>query len=232
MVLFDFYEIFDKYILNMEDDAYNWNLGILKGVDLNLSCWDSVYYFTEYDVKGRIIKSINKLTSVDDEFLNRGYNPINPYDPKNNSDIDSRSKNYRGSMRNMISDNMSDNGYIEEDDSFKGNLDTFKKRYKTIYDKNATEKERVRDKLDRKINLKYIRDNFNSKMIDIANDLINLSQKRCNLDCNDSKSPMFAKVIYYSRETLKLLTKEERMMYVGILLIILSIIFYFISASR
>jgi hypothetical protein len=226
MVLFDFYEIFDKYILNMEDDEYNWNLGILKGVDLNLSCWDSVYYFTEYDVKERIIKSINKLTSVDDEFLNRGYNPINPYDPKNNSDIDSKR------TRNMLSGSISDDGYVEEDDSFKDNLNSFKKRYKTIYDKSENEKERVRDKLDRKINLKYIRDNFNSKMIDITNDLINLSQKRCNLDCNDSKNPMFAKVIYYSRETLKLLTKDERMMYVGILLIILSIIFYFISASR
>ena len=71
MVLFDYYNIFDKYILNMEDDEYNWNLGILKSVDLNLPCWDSVEFFKDYDVKGRIVKSINKLTSVDDEFLNR-----------------------------------------------------------------------------------------------------------------------------------------------------------------
>ena len=30
MVLFDYYSIFDNYVLNMEDDDYNWDLGILK----------------------------------------------------------------------------------------------------------------------------------------------------------------------------------------------------------
>ena len=75
MVLFDYYSIFDKYVLNIEDDDYNWDLGILKSVDLNMSCWENVNFFTKYDVKDRIIKSINKLTSVDDEFLNRGSPP-------------------------------------------------------------------------------------------------------------------------------------------------------------
>lgn len=232
MVLFDYYSIFDKYILNMEDDEYNWNLGILKSVDLNLACWDAVSYFKDYDVKGRIIKSINKLTSVDDEFLNRGRNPQNPYDPENQSKIDSNSKNYVGSMRNMLNSNSVEDGYVEEEDFFSNNLNTFKRRYKTVYDKNENEKEAIRNKLDKKLNLKYLRDNFNKTMIDITNDMLKLYNRRCDLDCYDDKNPVFSKMAFYTRESLMILTKGNRMMFVGVLLIILSVIFYFIGASR
>ena len=231
MVLFDFYGIFDRYILNMEDDEYNWNLGILKSVDLNLPCWESVEFFKNYDVKGRIVKSINKLTSVDDEFLNRNSNPKNPFDPENNSTNDSSSSKNMGSMRNMLASNNTDDGFIEEDDFFKNNLNTFRKRYKTIYDKNEAEKEHVRNKLDRKLNLKYIRENFNKTLVDIINDTLKLYSRRCDLDCYDDKNPVFSRIIFYMREMLKILTKDDRMMFVGILLIMLSIIFYFIGAS-
>jgi hypothetical protein len=232
MVLFDYYSIFDKYILNMEDDEYNWNLGILKSVDLNLSCWDSVSFFKDYDVKGRIIKSINKLTSVDDELLNRGNNPKNPFDPENKSIIDSNSSNYVGSMRNKLSSNETEDGFVEEEDLFKNNLNTFKRRYKTMYDNNESDKEKTRNKLDRKLNLKYLRENFNKTMVNITNDMIKLYNRRCDLDCYDDKNPLFSKITFYSRETLKILTNEDRMMFVGVLLIMLSIIFYFIGASR
>ena len=108
MVLFDYYSIFDKYVLNIEDDDYNWDLGILKSVDLNMPCWENVNFFTKYDVKERIIKSINKLTSVDDEFLNRGNPPSNPFDESKNPNLNS--------INMMRNSNTANEGYVEEDD--------------------------------------------------------------------------------------------------------------------
>ena len=68
MVLFDYYSVFDRYVLNIEDDDYNWDLGILKSVDLNMPCWENVSFFEKYDVKNRIIKSINRLTNWTTNF--------------------------------------------------------------------------------------------------------------------------------------------------------------------
>ena len=132
MVLFDYYTIFDSYVLNLEDDDYNWNLGILKSVDLMHPCWENVVFFTKYNVKDRIIKSINQLTSVDDEFLNRAENPINPY---SNEDI-------------INDQNTNQELYEEEDDIFKNNLDTFRKRYKTVYDKKKEDNKEVYKKVN------------------------------------------------------------------------------------
>ena len=132
----------------------------------------------------------------------------------------------------MLNSNSVEDGYIEEEDFFSNNLNTFKRRYKTVYDKNENEKEVIRNKLDRKLNLKYLRENFNKTMIDITNDMLKLYNRRCDLDCYDDKNPLFSKISFYSHESLIILTKEDRMMFVGVLLIMLSIIFYFIGASR
>ena len=236
MVLFDYYNIFDSYILNMEDDDFNWDLGILKSVDLNLKCWDLVYFFKEHDVKERIIKSINKITSVDDEFLNRGENPENPFDTTKEKN---KNKSYKGSMINQLNQsntnantNLISDVYVEDDDIFTDTLNTHQKRFKTISDRNKRENEKIQNLLDKKINLKFIRENFNQKMVDITNDLIQLYSKRCDLDCYDSKNPMISRFLYYSKEILKILTNDERLIFVGILFIGLSIIFYFLGASR
>ena len=213
MVLFDYYSIFDKYVLNLEDDDYNWNLGILKSVDLNLPCWDMVSFFTDYQVKDRIIKTINKLTSVDDEFLNRGTNPENPFAdepmPANSNE-----------------------GYEEEEDLFKTNLQTFGKRYKKMVDDKKNEQKALEMKLDKKLNLNHVKTNFNKTMIDIIDDLALLMTRKCDLDCSDSTNPLFSKFIFYINEVFKILTKSERMLYVGMLMVVLGIIFNFINASK
>ena len=69
-------------------------------------------------------------------------------------------------------------------------------------------------------------------MIDILNDFVILRSKRCDLDCYDSNNPMLSRVVFYLKETLKILTKDERLLFVGILFIGMSIIFYFLGASR
>ena len=143
--------------------------------------------------------------------MNRGSNPRNPFDTSNSQN--------------------DEDGYVEEEDTFKNSLNQFTRRFKTLSEKNENEKERVRDTLDRKINLKYIKNNFNVTSVNIINDIIKLFQRRCDLDCLDDKNPTFSKITFYSHEILKILTRDGRMMFVGILMIILSIIFYFIGAS-
>ena len=217
MVLFDYYDIFDSYVLNLEDDDYNWNLGILKSVDLMHPCWENVYFFTKYKVKERIIKAINKLTSVDDEFLNRDKNPINPYANEDESQEPNTATN---------------NIYQEEDDIFKNNLDTFRKRYKTVYEKKKKDNKEVYTKVNTKLSLTYFKHNFPVKMIDILNDIIQLSKRKCDLECDNSTNPMFSKFIFYIGEMFKIITKEERMLFVGSLLVVISILLNFIIASK
>jgi hypothetical protein len=214
MVLFDYYNIFDSYVLNLEDDDYNWNLGILKSVNLMHPCWDNVIFFKEYDVKERIIKAINKLTSVDDEFLNRAENPINPY--ANETEIKDPTQEV----------------YQEEDDIFKNNLDTFRKRYKTVYDKKTHENKEVYKKVNTKLSLTYIKHNFPAKMIDIINEIVQLSKRKCDLECDNSTNPMFSKFIFYVGEVFKIITKEERMLFVGGLMVVISVLLNFIIASK
>lgn len=219
MVLFDYYSIFDKYVLNLEDDDYNWNLGILKSVDLNFAYWDTITFFKEYKVKERIIITINRLTSVDDEFLNRGRNPSNPFSNSN-------------SLNTMANSNINDEGYEEEEDLFKTSLKTFGTRYKNMVDKKKKEQKEQEVKLDKKLNLNHIKENFNKTMIDIIDDCALLVKRKCDLDCDDTSNPLFARFMFYTGELFKIITKKERMLYVGILLVLLSIIFNFIIASR
>ena len=221
MVLFDFYNIFDSYVLNMDDDDYNWDLGILKGVDLQMPCWDNVNFFVEYDVRERIIRTINRLTSVDDEFLNRGDNPTNPYAEDGLNPY---------SQQNKLQSNQ--DIYEEEDDIFQNDLKTFRKRYKTMYDKKDTENKKTQDILNNKLSLKFIKENFSSKFVEIIDEIVLLSTRKCDLECENSSNPLFSKCMFYVIEIFKILTSKERMLFVGILLIIVSILLNFIIASK
>lgn len=225
MVLFDYFNIFDKYILNIEDDDFNWNLGILKNVDLNLPCWEIVSYFIDYDVKERIIEAINRITSVDDEFLTRGDNPINPFANLDNRTFDERLEQKINQYSNLEE-------YQEETNLFSQDLNTFSKRFKEIKQKQVQENNEISEKLNTKINLQFIRENFSQKMNDITSDIIQLYSKKCNLECNDNENIFYAKFMYYLSEVFTILTKDDRMLFVGILFIIMSIIFNFILSSK
>lgn len=216
LVLFDFYNIFDNYILNLEDDDYRWDLGILKSVDLELPCWENVSFFVEYEVKNRIIEGIQRSTRANTEILDRSDNPINPF---------SQTERLNSRIDNSVL-------YQEEDDVFGNSLEDFTKRYKAVSDQKKQDNKDIRDKLDRKLSLKYVQENFSQKMIGILNDIVLLFSRKCDIDCSDSSNPMFSKFTFYVTEIIKIMMKDERMFYVGILLIVLSMIFNFISSSK
>ena len=69
-------------------------------------------------------------------------------------------------------------------------------------------------------------------MIDIINDIVQLSKYRCDLECANSTNPMFSKFIFYVGEVFKIITKEERMLFVGGLLVVISVLLNFIIASK
>ena len=82
------------------------------------------------------------------------------------------------------------------------------------------------------LSLDYIFKNFNKKFTLIILELVDLAGRRCDLDCNDYERPIIGKYIFYSKEILKILTKEERMFYVGLLLIFVAILINFINMSK
>ena len=75
-------------------------------------------------------------------------------------------------------------------------------------------------------------EHFNKTVIDILDDVALLSSRKCDLECNDTANPLFSKSMFYINELFKILTKKERMLYVGLLLVVLSVIFNFIIASK
>jgi len=83
----------------------------------------------------------------------------------------------------------------------------------------------------KELSINYIITNFTKKLNDIINDLIELFNNRCNVDCPDNDS-MFGKYIYYFREIITILSKDERMFFVGLLITFIAIVLNFIDLSN
>ena len=103
--------------------------------------------------------------------------------------------------------------------------------YKVISDNknNCDTKEELAVLKD--LSLDYIIKNFSQKMIDIINDLVQLFNQRCQVDCPDDNST-FSKYIFYFREIMHILSKEERMFFVGILITFIGILLNFVDLSN
>jgi hypothetical protein len=81
------------------------------------------------------------------------------------------------------------------------------------------------------LSLDYIIKNLTQKIIDIINDIVELFNNRCAVDCPDNSS-MFGKYIYYFREIIKILSKDERIFFVGIIVTLFAILMNFIDLSN
>ena len=225
IILFDYYNVFDKLRINNDDNEYNWNLGIFRQIDLNKSYWDAISYFSDYKVKERIIKTINFLTK-DSENINHELDEKYKQQNQSNTTMEAFS--------NIEHFQDSNNSITQNDFEKKQNqANEFKpKEYKIVNklndDADKIEQVNVLDMLS----LDYIFRNFNKKFTLIILDLVDLTQRRCNVDCNDYERPILGKYIFYSKEILKILTKEERMFYVGLLLIFLAVLINFINMSK
>ena len=82
-----------------------------------------------------------------------------------------------------------------------------------------------------KLNLENIRTNFTKVFIEIIDDVSELYKERCARDCKDEDN-FFNTFNYYFNNTIKIIVKEGRMFYIGIFIIFISIMLYFIESTK
>ena len=212
IILFEYYNIFDSLRINYDDDEYNWDVGIFRQIDLNRSYWNAISYFSDYKVKERIIKTINYLTKESENIFEheRVTNPV--------TETFQNIEHFESELTQKDSENKQTEFKLRE--------------YKTVNELNGIANKREDINVLDMLSLDYIFKNFNKKFTLIISELVELSGRRCNVDCNDYERPLLGKYIFYSKEILKILTKEERMFYVGLLLIFVAVLINFINMSK
>jgi len=190
MVLFDFYNVFEKVLVNYNEQNISWELLVLKSADLNQPYWDTLHLFRKYNLKERVVREINRYTKTEENIFSIEVD--DKYLPKNDSE------------------------------------ETMEEKVVNMSECDNDTKELV---IMKDLNLKYIMENFSLKMNSIITEMIELFNNRCNLDCPDDSS-IFSKYLYYFREIMNILSKDERMFYVGLLVFVISILMYFVSISQ
>lgn len=196
MVLFDYFKVFDEILLNYDEMEVNWELIILKSVDLNQPYWDNIHYFSKYDVKEKIIRAINKFTKTEEDIFS--------------IELAEKCKQHKEEL--------------EEEQK----EEEYKVLPKEIDEGCEDEKELV---ILKDLSIEYILKNFSSKITDIINDMIQLFNRRCAVDCPDNESK-FGIYIFYFKEITKILSKDERLFFVGLLVAIIGIIMNFVDLSN
>ena len=194
MVLFDYFKVFDEILLNYDELEYNWELVILKSVDLNQPYWDTITYFKDYEIKEKIIRAINKFTKTEEDIFS----------------IELAEK------------------CIEEKQKQK---EKEEEEYKVLPEQDSDQCKVNREfSILEDMSLDYILKNFSSKMIDIINDFVTLANRRCAVDCPDNESK-FGRYIFYIKEIAKIMTKDERLFFVGLLFLMIGILMNFVNLS-
>ena len=195
MLLFNYFKVFDEILLNYDELEYNWELVILKSVDLNQSYWDTISYFKDYDIKEKIIRAINKFTKTEDDIFSIELAQ---------KCIDKKEKEKKKDEEEYK--------VLPNEDSDKCNIN---KEFSILEE----------------MTLDYILKNFSIKMIDIINDFVTLFNMRCTIDCPNNESK-FGKYIFYIKEIAKILTKDERLFFVGLLFLVIGILMNFVNLSN
>ena len=82
-----------------------------------------------------------------------------------------------------------------------------------------------------KLNLENIKINFTKVFIEIIDDISELYKERCTRDCKDEDN-FVNTFLFYFNNIIKIIVKEGRMFYMGILIIFLSLMLYFIDSTK
>ena len=77
----------------------------------------------------------------------------------------------------------------------------------------------------------YLKTNFSKVFTNIIEDFILLYNNRCNTNCGESNKPNII-FLYYFNGIIKILTKRGRIFYVGLFLLGISFMLYFIKLSE
>ena len=141
-------------------------------------------------------------------------------------------------IKNLIIDKI--NELSKEDKNiFKHELnEKYKINYKQINYKEESKIIKIDNKLENtstfleKLNLENIKNNFTIVMLDIIDDISNLYIERCSIiDCKGDDT-MLTTALFYFNNIIKIILKEGRMFYIGIFIIFISLMLYFIESSK
>lgn len=195
MVLFEYFKVFDEILLNYDELEYNWELVILKSVDLNQPYWDNIHYFSNYNIKEKIIRSINKFTKTEEDIFS--------------IELAEKCKDYKEKVKEAK----------EEEE------------YKVLPEEKNNCDDDKEFVILKDLSIDYILKNFSIKIIDIINELVTLFNRRCAVDCPDNESK-FGIYIFYFKEIAKILSKDERLFFVGLLVLLIGILLNFVDLSN
>lgn len=195
MVLFEYFKVFDEILLNYDELEYNWELVILKSVDLNQPYWDNIHYFSNYNIKEKIIRSINKFTKTEEDIFS--------------IELAEKCNDYKEKVKEAK----------EEEE------------YKVLPEEKNNCNDDKEFVILKDLSIDYILKNFSIKIIDIINELVTLFNRRCAVDCPDNESK-FGIYIFYFKEIAKILSKDERLFFVGLLVLLIGILLNFVDLSN
>lgn len=218
--------------LELKDRLYNYsntNTKVVKDLNSIIVLFDYHqildkmiidYNEDDYDWDYSILRSIN---------LNARYWDTNPYFTEYG-------------VKQLIIDTI--NRFTKEDKNifkhelnktFKANNDTKdnknKLEYKKLTDPTSEREETENIELIEKLNFKYLKTNFSKVFTNIIEDFILLYNNRCNTNCGESNKPNII-FLYYFNGIIKILTKRGRIFYVGLFLLGISFMLYFIKLSE
>ena len=118
---------------------------------------------------------------------------------------------------------------LSNDEKLKQQSDNSKDEYKIIEDKY--DKKESQEFLE-KLNLKNIKENFTKVFLEIIDEIHHLYDDRCKNDCKNDDNTFLNTCMYYSSNILKICIKNGRMFYVGLFIIFISLMLYFVDASK
>ena len=218
MVLFDFYNIFGEYTIayNQGINSDELNLSLLRNINIDEN--ENTYWtegaiglFDKYNVKGRIIDTKNSLTrdELTEGFTIEDFVSNDP--PIEDMNTTNSNSNYSTNVGNQIT--------------------SFQDQFNRAQTSETNINNDIKAVLEKKISLDYIRQKLLGNIVDIIDDIIVLMSRRCNIDCNNTNTPLFSKFVFYLKELFLIIAKGERMFFVGIVLLVVSILLNFIIAS-
>jgi len=103
-----------------------------------------------------------------------------------------------------------------------------KKEYKVFEKKEDKQSNNFLETL----NLNMMKNRFVEVFIEIINDFLQLYSYRCTIDCKNSGNKFYDNILYYFNNIVLILVKDGRMFYVGMFVIFLSFVLYFIEVSK
>ena len=218
--------------ITLKDRLYNY---VDKEVRLSKDLNSLVILFNYYKILDEI-----RIYNEEDDYnwdysllrninLNRNYWTDNPFFSKYKikniiiEKINEMTKEDKDIFRHELN-----NKYKSEEESESTEESKDLSEYKVVKSNNGEKSLEFLEKL----NLKDIKINFSKVFLDIIKEITEVYKHSCKNNCNTYKNEYVNTIMYYLNNIIKIFIKDGRMFYVGIFVIFISFMLYFIEVSK